>query len=262
MNTPRKYWKTASMAAATYVGDSPLFVLDLLLRFVRVIVLLAIWRTILANKGVVSGMSLGAVLTYTLVAEVFAEQVAVRTRLGVVFWDGTIANHFLQPMGLVGQFTADLVGRWAFGFALCSLPLLLVAPLLGVNPLPASAGAGLIFAISILLAISVGLAIDFIFGALTVVLDQGVWLIDYLRNALQALLSGSLLPLALLPWGLGGIFGWLPFASMASAPLRIYTGTGDPWRLLPVQLVWAVLLWPLAGWLWHTNREKLAGYGG
>ena len=44
--------------------------------------------------------------------------------------------------------------------------------------------------------------------------------------------------LALMPWGIGDVLGYLPFASMASAPLRIYTGTGDPALLLGLQAFW------------------------
>src|SRR5262249_43831596 len=43
----RKYGKTAAMSAASFTGDSPLFLLDYLLRFLRVVALLAVWRTIL-----------------------------------------------------------------------------------------------------------------------------------------------------------------------------------------------------------------------
>jgi ABC-type uncharacterized transport system permease subunit len=74
-------------------------------------------------------------------------------------------------------------------------------------------------------------------------------------------LSGVLLPLALLPWGLGTIFDYLPFAATASTPLRIYVGTGAA-PLLLVQLGWSILLWPLALWLWAANRERVVGYGG
>jgi ABC-type uncharacterized transport system permease subunit len=116
--------------------------------------------------------------------------------------------------------------------------------------------------LSLILAISVGLALEFIFGALVVALEQGVWVVSQVRVALTTILSGSLLPLALLPWGLGAVFGWLPFAAMASAPLRIYTGTGDPLPLLLVQAGWSAVLWPLAHWMWQANREKLVGYGG
>jgi len=37
---------------------------------------------------------------------------------------------------------------------------------------------------------------DVLFGALTVALEQPVWLIEYVRTAVATLLSGSLLPLA------------------------------------------------------------------
>src|SRR5215213_2863182 len=159
-----KYWKTAAMAASSYVGDSPLFLIDYLLRLLRVIVLLSIWRTILAGKGTVSGMTLDAVLTYTLVAEVFAAQLSPRTTLDEVFWNGSIVGRLLQPMGIFSQFAADMFGRWLFEFGVFSVPLLLLAPLLGVSALPA--GAAGLFVVSLALAISVGLAIEFVFGGL------------------------------------------------------------------------------------------------
>ena len=105
-------------------------------------------------------------------------------------------------------------------------------------------------------------AIDFFFGGLASASGQNIWQIKLLRGALMTILSGALIPLQLLPWGLGAIFGWLPFASMASAPLRLYTGTGDPLFLIALQVVWCILLWPFANWMWMAHREKLAFYGG
>src|SRR3954466_11576533 len=92
-----KYWKTAAMAASSYIGDSPLFLIDYLLRLLRVIVLLSLWRTILAGKGTVSGMSLDAVRASTLIAEVFAAQLSPRTALAEVFWNGAIVGRVPQP---------------------------------------------------------------------------------------------------------------------------------------------------------------------
>jgi ABC-2 type transport system permease protein len=123
------------------------------------------------------------------------------------------------------------------------------------------AAAGL-FVISLLLGISVGLAIDFIFGALLVLLQLPLWAITQIRTALTTLLSGALLPLALLPPAVGALFGWLPFASMASAPLQIYIGTGNWLNLLTIQICWSLALWPLAHWLWQIGRERMVAYGG
>ena len=58
MNVQR-YLKTAAMAAASFVGDSPLFLIDYLLRFLRVAVLLSLWRMILAGQGAGVGHDAG-----------------------------------------------------------------------------------------------------------------------------------------------------------------------------------------------------------
>jgi ABC-2 type transport system permease protein len=250
------------MAAAAFVGDSRLFLFDYALRLLRVLLLLALWRTILGPDGEASGYTTAAVLTYTLVGEVFAEQLAARTELTETVWQGTFVNRLLQPVGVVGMFVAEMVGRWLFSFALFSLPLLLVAPLMGVDPRPASLAAAALFVVSLLLGVSVSVALDFIFGGVTIALESPIWLIEYVRGAVVAVLSGVLLPLALLPWGLGAMLDFLPFAATASTPLRIYVGTGDPLPLMLVQLGWSVVLWPLALWIWAVSRERVVGYGG
>ncbi len=258
----RKHWKTATMAAVAYVGDSPWFPLDYLLRLVRVAVLLSIWHLILQGRGPVSGLSLETVLTYTLISEVFAEVLNCRTELTYALWNGDIATFLLQPMSLVSQAVARTVGRWGFSFGAFSIPLLLLSPLLGANPLPASLVAVSFFIPSLVLSVAVGFALEFIFLALMVALEQNPWSISRIRDALTTVFSGALIPLALLPWGIGDVFSWLPYASMASAPLRIYTGTGDAPLLVSLQLVWAIILWLVARWLWRANREKLVTYGG
>src|SRR4051794_31836299 len=205
LKTLHKYWKSAAMAATSYTGDSPLFLVDYLLRAVRVVVLLSIWRVVFAGKTDASGLTLEEVLTYTLIAEVFAEQLTPRTNLTNALWDGSIATHMLRPISLFGQFFAEMFGRWLFGLGIFSLPLLFIAPLLRVHPEPASLGAALAFVPSLALGVSVGLAIEFIFGPLMIYLEQSSWAIDRLRLAVGTLLSGALLPLALLPWHLGAI---------------------------------------------------------
>ena len=100
--------------SAGVIGDSPLFVLEYALRLLRVLVLLSLWRIILEGRPPAAGMPLGAVLTYTLIGEVFALQLDVRTTLRDAFWEGTLVVRFLRPMGLVRQFSAEMVGRWAF----------------------------------------------------------------------------------------------------------------------------------------------------
>ena len=165
-------------------------------------------------------------------------------------------------MGIYGQMLAEMVGGWIPGLLFFALPLLLIAPLLGVDPLPATWTAGLWFLLSLALGVAVGTALDLFFAACMVFLEHSVYALQRIRTTLTVLLSGRLVPLALLPWGLGDYLEWLPFASLASAPLRLYTGTGDPQDLIPLQVIWAVVLWVSAHALWCHNRERLVSHGG
>ncbi len=155
---------------------------------------------------------------YTLVAEVYREQLACRTQLQWALWDGSVVNRLLRPLSPFGDFAAEMAGRWAFGLATFSLPLMLAASLMGVNPLPAGPAAAVLFLPSLALGVSVGLALEFSLGSLMVVLRLSLWPMEQLRSALTILLTGALVPLALYPWRLGEVFAWLPFAAMASAP--------------------------------------------
>lgn len=208
-----KYWKTALLSAAGQVGDNPLFLLDYLLRLLRVGVLLGLWQVLLQGKPTGIELSLGQLLTYTLVAEIFRDQLSCHTQLQQSLWEGSVGAYFLRPMSVFGQFAARMGGEWLFGLAFFSLPLGLAAPLLGVDPLPAHSRTILLFPLSLGLAIAVGLALELFFGALVVRLEHNVYNAYRLRDALVALLSGAVIPLELLPWDLGRLFGWLPFAA-------------------------------------------------
>lgn len=262
MSLIHKFIRTAAMEASGSAGEDAYFIVRFVFRILRVIVLLSVWRAIFAAKPLGLEQSMAMILTYTLVAEIFAEQLSPRTNIEWQMFDGGIAMNYLQPMGLALQFAARMVGHWMLGLVLVSLPLLLLAPILGVNVLPTNTFAVAFFLLSLTLSAVVGVALDFVFAALIVFIQGSAYVIGLVRVAVATLLSGAVLPLSVLPYGLGEVFQWLPFASTASAPLRIYTGDGQPMVLIAVQVIWAVVLWLLANWLWRTNRERFVSYGG
>jgi ABC-2 type transport system permease protein len=171
-------------------------------------------------------------------------------------------RHFTRPLGVVAQFASEAAGRFALHFLLFSLPLLAVAPWLGVELGPSSPAAWLLFPLSLALSVSVGLALDFLFVGLSVGFEQPPFLLHTVRGAIAGVLGGQIIPLALFPFGLARLVEWLPFASLGWAPLAIYVGAGEPGWLLLLQGFWGVALWPLVLALWRSNREKLVAYGG
>jgi ABC-2 type transport system permease protein len=191
------------------------------------------------------------------------EILACRTNVQNSLWNGDVAIRCLRPAGFFEQYTAEALGQWLVGLAVFTVPLLLASPLLGVSVQPASGAALAWFVASLLLAVSVGLAIEYTFAALMILFFyRDAWAINRLRYAVSMLLSGGVIPLVLLPWGIGDVLALLPFASVASAPLLIYTGMGDPPRLVLLQLFWSGLLWPVAFGLWRSSQERIMSHGG
>lgn len=258
----RRYAATASLSGSLGFGENGLVIFGYLLRVLQVLLLLALWRSLFSDRGEVGGLNLGSVLTYTVLAAAFAAQLDARTELDKAIWEGTVVRRLLRPVPLFGDFIAEMSGRWLFGVATFTAPLLLLAPLVGVSVLPKSAAVGALFLGSLILAVAVGTAVDFLFGSLIVWLDQSLWAIHYARAGLIVVLSGALIPLPLLPWGIGTVVGWLPFASMASAPLLIFVGHGSALELLAGQAFWAVILWWAAARVWTLSLPRMVAYGG
>jgi ABC-type uncharacterized transport system permease subunit len=258
----RAYAKTMTMEAAAAAGESRLFIFVYLLRLLRVLAMFAVWRTLAAGKTGLPEMSLPQLLTYTLVAELFADLLACRTGLDMAWFNGSITTRFLRPMALFHQFSAEMLGRAAAGVLFFSLPLLLAAPLVGVDPRPASLSAGILAAVSLVAAVAVGLGLEYLFAGLGIAVQVHPYTVSNVRAAMSAVVSGALIPLAIMPWGMGKWLAWLPFASQASAPLRIYTAAGPPYRLIALQCFWIALLWPLASWIWRATRERMVSFGG
>lgn len=257
----RVFSSTAGVSASRYLAEGPLCLMTFALRLLKVLTLLAVWRGILAAHPDPAGLRSDEILTYTLIAGVFGEQLALRTSIDLALWEGTVVTKLLQPVPLPVVMFAEMAGRWIPGTILVGLPLLLLGPALGVATAPTSLSAGAAFAASLGLAIVAGMAIDFLFAALLIRVGGSIWAITGFREVVTAVLSGAMIPLALMPMGVGRLLEWLPFAATASAPLRIFLGA-PPAGLLALQGAWCVVLWLGSAGAWRAVRERVAGYGG
>lgn len=255
----RPYLATASMGATASIGEHPLVLLDHAIGLLRLAFVIIVWKAILRGDDSVDG---AAVLTYLLLARVLIDQLDVRTPVLGAIWDGTIASRLLRPVSVFGDHLAEMVGGWWVRGVAFSIPALALAPVLGVDLRPASTARAVAFAGSLCLSIAVGASVDFLYALLVVRWPETYWSLWFARQSLSPLLAGAVVPLTLLPWSIGTVLGWLPFASMVSAPLRIYTGDGDVVALLAGQAAWAALLWLVLRRVWTRAAARMVSFGG
>lgn len=258
-----QYGSIVRLSATSAFDSRIVYVLSgYLLKFIRLMVLLLVWRSLFSGGAKPDTLVLRQVLTYTFLASLLEEQLNIVTPATMAFWEGALASRYLRPLPVLGQLTAETVGRWLPTLTLYSLPTALAAPLLGIRLLPATPVQGFGALISFILALSLGFALDYLFAALVIYLKNVNWTAYLIRQAIMAVFSGALIPFSLFPWGIGAVLKLLPFGSVAGAPLAIYTGSEPPGILLAVQLGWNLLVWALALMAFHKGQERLVAYGG
>jgi len=255
----KKYLATAQMSLkeSGYFGAMNV-VSNYVLKWLRMLALVMIWRMLLAGGADAQGMTLQQTLTYTVLSAAFAPLFDVRTPASSWLHEGTMLSLYQRPMSIFSQLAAHTVGSWGMHLLVFALPCLLLAPLFGARLAPASPWAVL----SLLLAVSQGFCVDFLFASLIIRVQNMSWIIETLRRALTALFTGALIPFAALPFGLGAVLELSPLGTLAGAPLAIFTGLAQPGKLLCVQLLWNIILWPLAIWCFRRCAERMVSLGG
>ncbi|MDR1059730.1 MAG: hypothetical protein LBL83_00600 [Clostridiales bacterium] len=253
-----KYIKTAIMSAFGRTNGGVAYLLPgLAIKAVTLVPLMYLWRAAMSS-GAEVGMSLEQMLAYTYASALLADMLFVRTAASGWLSEGVLLKLYGRPMPVLGQLAAQTAGGWLPALLLFSLPMAAAAPLLGVSLVPASP----LFPASLLLCISLGFAVDFLFACLSIRLRSMNWLIDRMRVAVAAVLSGTVIPIRLLPFGLSEAMKYQPFASLGGAPLSIFAGAADAAETIALQLAWNAILWPLAMLAWKKSQEGMVSYGG
>lgn len=220
--------------------------------------LLMIWRSLFMQGVSTEGMTLNQLYVYTILSTALSPMLNVHTPASGWLHDGTMLGLYQRPAGVFMQLAAHTIGGWAMRLLCLSVPVVAIALLCGVDLRPASPW----FLVSLPLAVLQGFAVDYLFACLLIRMHNLEWCVHCLREALTALFTGSLIPFAALPWGIGNWLQLSPFGTLAGAPLAIYTGLGNPAALLPAQLIWNAVLWPLAVYCFAASRERMVSYGG
>lgn len=220
--------------------------------------LLMIWRSLFLQGVDLEGMRLSQFYTYTVLSTMLAPLLNIHTPASSWLHDGTMLGLYQRPAGVFAQLAAHTVGGWGMRLLCLSLPVLVISLACGLDMRPVS----LWFFPSLILSVLQGFAVDFLFACLLIRMRNLEWTVHCLREALTALFTGSLIPFAVLPWGIGDFLQLSPFGTLAGAPLAIFTGLAEPGLLIVTQIIWNVILWPLAIYCFNASGERMVSYGG
>lgn len=232
-----------------------------LLNYVWFFIMCQVWLFIGQN----SDMSLSAsqLLMYSLLSTIFRPQMDIITPATSSLWEGSIIGRYTRPMHVFSSFIAETMGKWWIPtFFTLSIPLVILAVFIGINPFPSSLYTGMMGGASLILSASLGFAMDFIFAALAMHLKDKCWAALQIRESVLNLLTGAVIPLNVMPLTVGNFLRLLPFASLASVPINIYMGLIKPVDALLMQVLWNLLFWKIAFFVYKKSEEEMISFGG
>ena len=258
----RAYLTAARLSMRTCFAYRQAFALGTAASCLGLVASVALWTALLGN-GQLGGFTLYEMKGYALVsfATNWLGNAVGEWALANRIRDGHVAIDLVRPIAtqrvmfaqVIGglPMEAIIIGVVAAGFALLA------------GPIPAPHNPILVL-VSLLLVIPIRFTIGFL-TALLVFWTQNFHGVAWARNAVSQVLSGSLVPLSLMPEGLRATAAVLPFASLTSTPALIYLGKVDgpaAVSLVALQVFWSLVLWFAAQIAFRGAARQVTVHGG
>ena len=177
---------------------------------------------------------------------------------------GAIDSDLLKPLDFHFHMLARSTGEMFFRVIVIALPAWVAGYFLFDLQLPSTLQTEFLFVVALLLGYLINFHLDFLLGSISL-LTLDIHSIDWAFQATARFFSGQFVPLWLFPSALGIVANVLPFRSIFSTPLSIYTGVLKEDAIilaLRFQLVWLIVLLLASRWLWGRVQTRIVSQGG
>lgn len=230
--------RQATYALATLAGAFT----NTVFGFIRASVLIALWN---ARPGL-AGYDVGDAITFCFLSQAMIAPVqtlrAGLPELSERIRTGDVAMDLSRPADLQTWWFALDVGQSAYAAVFRSTPPLVAGALVFGLDTPADPITGVLFAVSLCLAVLTSYGIRYLtaLGTFWLLDDRGLVSVATLA---AMFCSGMLLPLNIFPGVIGEVVRLLPWAATVQVPADVYLGTtGGVGGALAFQAFWAVAL--------------------
>lgn len=257
----------ASSLQARLQYRADLFV-SLLTTSVSTAVVILLWRSVIAGSPGQSlgGFSAAGITTYLVAAQLLTlmhnSNAGEDTSQEIA--DGDIAVALVRPVNypITRVFMALPVAL--ANVLLVGIPLVVIFSLLFPMHAPSLTGV-VLFLLAAIPSITIAFTVQLLVG-MTALITTNTWGVNMVVNSLIVFLSGTLVPLDLLPRPIAAVAAALPFQSMVYGPVRLllgrYEGFGDAALILLQQGGWAVAMVLLCALVWRAAIRRIEVLGG
>jgi len=262
--------KTFLAFARLHFHATAIYRFDFWLRATSILVLMYsirwVWITLYTQRPGAFGVTLQQMVTYGVLSMAIQNlfYTGPQYYMAQQVRSGAIDVDLLKPLDFHFHMLARSTGEMLFRVIVLALPAMLLGYFLFGLQLPMTSEAGFLFVVALLLGYLVNFHLEFLLGSIALVTLE-IHSIDWAFHATARFFSGQFVPLWLLPGALGMLANVLPFRSLFSTPLSIYTGvlSGSAiTQAVGFQLIWLIILLIMSRWLWGRVQLRIVSQGG
>lgn len=233
--------------------------------FFWVAILYYLWRAAFAGSAAIGGFTWPEMRTYILLAYGINALIgfASASRMMYAIRTGDIVIDLIRPLNYLRVQLALTTGAAVIEAVASALIIALLGVAIGAVP-PASPLAFVLFVASLLIGFVTKFLLVFTISLLCFWTISSTGL-NWAQGAVISLLSGTLVPIALLPGWLQAVANVLPMRGIVATPVGIYLGQYTGWTLagvLTLQAAWLIVLWLAADRAWPRAFRAVEIQGG
>ena len=238
---------------------------NIALTFIWVFIIYYLWKAAFNEKQMIQGFTWDDMRTYVVLAYGINALIGWRISSNMMqtIRTGEILRDLTRPLNYCGSQLSIATG-WAIVEGIISLILTIIVGMVFIGiQTPASVSAGLLFVLAVVLGFFTKALIVFSVSLLTFWTLNGVG-ISWSRDAVINILSGTIIPLTMLPGWLQAVANVAPMRGIVNTPILLYLGKVEGWeaaKLLGLSAAWLVAMIFFANWAWQTafNRVEIQG---
>ncbi len=231
----------------------------------NLILIYSLWSAIFLNQREIVGYSQTQMLTYVLLISFLSDFVLSSKihELGAEILTGDIINRLLKPWRFFGYILtkeiADKSINISFSIIEITVLILLLKP--HITPIP-----DILSIFIMIIHICIGLAISFFMSfsiSLFAFWSAEIWAPRFIYFILVFVLAGNYFPLDILPKTFYNLLLFTPFPYFIFIPAQIYIKGLDNYNFLylGIGLLWVLISYIFAKWLWNKGIKQYSFYG-
>ncbi|MCK4799229.1 MAG: ABC-2 family transporter protein [Spirochaetes bacterium] len=225
-----------------------------------------LWQTVYRNTSEMAGVNKSQMIIYTVMAVIIGTvfRTDIHWRVNERIHDGHISFDIIRPIFLPLFWLAEDIGTALSNLAMYLLPLIAISVLLKNPPLPADAGAFLLF----IPAFFLSFFIVWLMSAMIAMV--AFWALELgnlslVKDTIIRFLSGSIVPIWFFPESFQNICWYMPFIYIYQGPIGIYIGKYDikeGLKILIIQITWVFILSLIFTGIWSRAKKRVLIQGG